>query len=107
MLRPFVVMPRATSNLHVKNVLPLTPPNELLKELPLSDRAAETVAAGRDEVCRVIHGQDRRLLVVVGPCSIHDLAAAREYADYLAGERRRLGRQLVILMRVYFEKPRT
>jgi 3-deoxy-7-phosphoheptulonate synthase len=75
--------------------------------LPLSERAADSVAAAREEVCRAIAGQDRRLLVVVGPCSIHDVSAAREYADYLLGERRRLGKQLLLLMRVYFEKPRT
>jgi 3-deoxy-7-phosphoheptulonate synthase len=65
------------------------------------------VATARDEVCRIINGQDRRLVVVVGPCSIHDVWAAREYADYLNGERRRVGKQLLLMMRVYFEKPRT
>jgi 3-deoxy-7-phosphoheptulonate synthase len=100
-------MPRAISNLHVKSARPLIAPTELIKEIPLSDRAAETVATARDEVCRVINGQDRRLVVVVGPCSIHDLGMAKEYASYLAGERKRLSGQLLILMRVYFEKPRT
>jgi 3-deoxy-7-phosphoheptulonate synthase len=100
-------MPRAISNVHVKSARALIAPVELIRELPLSERGAETVATGREEVSRIIAGQDRRLLVVVGPCSIHDVGAAREYADYLMGERRRLGRQLLILMRVYFEKPRT
>jgi 3-deoxy-7-phosphoheptulonate synthase len=100
-------MSRPVSNVHVESATALISPVSLSKELPLSDAAAETIAAAREEVCRVIHGQDRRLLVVVGPCSIHDVAAAKEYADYLTGQRRRLGKQLLILMRVYFEKPRT
>jgi 3-deoxy-7-phosphoheptulonate synthase len=100
-------MPRATSNLHVKSARALIAPSELIEELPLSERAAETVATARDEVCQVIQGDDRRLVVVVGPCSIHDVGMAKEYADYLMGERQRLSKQLLILMRVYFEKPRT
>jgi 3-deoxy-7-phosphoheptulonate synthase len=100
-------MSRPVSNVHVKSATALISPVELSREVPLSDKAAETVATARDEVCRIINGQDRRLLVVVGPCSIHDVWAAREYADYLHGERRRLGKQLMLLMRVYFEKPRT
>jgi 3-deoxy-7-phosphoheptulonate synthase len=100
-------MPRATSNLHVKSARALLPPSDLMEELPLSDHAADVVAAARDEVCKVIRGEDHRLVVVVGPCSIHDVGMAKEYADYLIGERNRLSRQLLILMRVYFEKPRT
>src|SRR4051794_6796602 len=100
-------MSRPVSNVHVKSAKPLISPVELSREVPLSEKAAETVATARDEVCRIINGQDRRLVVVVGPCSIHDVWAAREYADYLNGERRRLGKQLMLLMRVYFEKPRT
>ena len=100
-------MPRAISNVRVKSARALISPNDLIKELPLSDAAAETVATAREEVCRLIAGEDRRLVVIVGPCSIHDIGMAREYADYLMGERKRLSRQLLILMRVYFEKPRT
>jgi 3-deoxy-7-phosphoheptulonate synthase len=100
-------MPRPISNLRVRSAKALVPPADLIAEFPLSEAATDAVAAARDEVCRIIAGEDRRFLVVVGPCSIHDVAAAREYADYLAGERRRLRKQLLILMRVYFEKPRT
>jgi len=100
-------MPRAISNVHVKSARALISPSDLARELPLSEAAAETVAAAREEVCRIIAGEDRRLVVVVGPCSIHDIGMAKEYADYLVGERRRLSRHLLILMRVYFEKPRT
>src|SRR5687768_9525050 len=102
-----LVMPRAISNVHVKSARALISPADLIKELPLSEGAAETVATAREEVCRIIAGEDRRLVVVVGPCSIHDIGMAREYADYLMAERKRLSRQLLILMRVYFEKPRT
>jgi 3-deoxy-7-phosphoheptulonate synthase len=100
-------MARATNNLHVKSARALVPPNQLVAEVPLSETAAETVATAREEICRILRGEDRRLLVVVGPCSIHDVSAAREYADYLAAERQRLRGELMILMRVYFEKPRT
>src|SRR4051794_12022270 len=106
-LDPLRVMTRPISNVHVRSVRALVPPAEMIAEIPLSERAAEMVAGSRDEVCRIIEGQDQRLLVVVGPCSIHDVGAAKEYADYLMGQRRRLSRQLLILMRVYFEKPRT
>jgi len=100
-------MTRAVSNVHVKSARALISPSDLMKELPLSEAAAETVATAREEVCRVISGEDRRLVVLAGPCSIHDIGMAREYGDYLMGERKRLSRQLLILMRVYFEKPRT
>jgi 3-deoxy-7-phosphoheptulonate synthase len=99
--------PRAIANVHVRQTRALIPPGALAAELPLSERAAETVALAREEVGRILRGEDRRLVVVVGPCSIHDVAGANEYADFLAGERQRLGERLLILMRVYFEKPRT
>ena len=100
-------MPRATQDIHVKSFRPLLPPHELMQKLPTSERAAETIAGAREEIGRIIRGEDRRLLVVVGPCSIHDVRAAREYADYILSERRKYERQLLVLMRVYFEKPRT
>jgi 3-deoxy-7-phosphoheptulonate synthase len=102
-----IPMPRAISNVHVKSARALMSPADMAREIPLSEAAAETVATAREEICRIIAGQDRRMVVVVGPCSIHDIGMAKEYADYLGGERRRLSRHLLILMRVYFEKPRT
>src|SRR5262245_1872786 len=66
-------MPRAISNLHVKSARALISPSDLARELPLSEAAAETVATAREEVCRIIAGEDRRLVVIVGPCSIHDV----------------------------------
>jgi 3-deoxy-7-phosphoheptulonate synthase len=99
-------MPR-TSDLRIESYRPLLPPAILLEELPLSDRASETVARGRQDVARILRGEDDRLVLVVGPCSIHDPDAGIEYgrrlkklADEHAGE-------LCIVMRVYFEKPRT
>ncbi|BAO43162.1 3-deoxy-7-phosphoheptulonate synthase [Thiolapillus brandeum] len=82
-------------------------PRELRRKLPLSDGARETVARGRESVKKILQGEDSRLLVVVGPCSIHDPEAALDYARRLSGLRAELGSRLLILMRVYFEKPRT
>ena len=94
-------------NLHVRETVRLIAPRALKAELPLTDRAAPTVAVGRETVKRILRQEDPRLLVVVGPCSIHDPDAAREYASRLNALREELADQLFILMRVYFEKPRT
>lgn len=103
-MKPFVP---ETSNLHVTRFEPLVAPRALLTELPLTRRAATTVLEGRREVAAILQGTDPRLLVVVGPCSIHDPAAAREYARRLAALRAELAGTLSLVMRVYFEKPRT
>src|SRR4051812_1674613 len=100
-------MLRATDDLRIEQIRPLIPPAILMENLPLSERASTTVAEGREGVTRVLRQQDDRLVVVVGPCSIHDVAAARDYArglHALAGE---LADALCVVMRVYFEKPRT
>ncbi|HMF40669.1 MAG TPA: 3-deoxy-7-phosphoheptulonate synthase, partial [Polyangia bacterium] len=100
-------MLRPTDDLRIEQIRPLIPPAILMENLPLSERASTTVAEGREAVARVLRQQDDRLVVVVGPCSIHDVDAAREYArglHALAGE---LADALVVVMRVYFEKPRT
>ncbi len=97
----------ATADVRIKRLEPLVPPARLVSTLPLTDAAAVTVVSGRQQVERVLAGEDDRLLVVVGPCSIHDLDAARDYAKrlvVLAGE---LQDRLLVVMRVYFEKPRT
>lgn len=96
-----------TSNLRIKSLEPLVPPARLVALLPLDDAAARTVVAGRTAVERVLSGEDARLLAVVGPCSIHDVDAARDYATRLAGLARKLDDRLLVVMRVYFEKPRT
>ena len=87
--------------------VPLVRPEELRAELPLDDDLAEIVLAGRRDVARVLDGDDDRLLVVVGPCSVHDPAAALEYAARLADTATRLSDGLLVVMRVYFEKPRS
>src|SRR5438045_1072912 len=91
----------------IREIMELAPPSHLLREFPTSDVAAKTTFEGRSAVHRVLHGGDDRLLVVVGPCSIHDYDAAIDYATRLAALKRDLADELVIVMRVYFEKPRT
>jgi 3-deoxy-7-phosphoheptulonate synthase len=98
--------PRLT-DVRVREVLPLISPERLRAELPVSPESAATVLAGRSEVEAILRGEDDRLLAIVGPCSIHDPDAAREYARRLAAVRRETADRLAVLMRVYFEKPRT
>jgi 3-deoxy-7-phosphoheptulonate synthase len=98
---------RGTSNVHVLDTQPLTSPDELKVELPITEEAAEVVYRSREEVRAVLSGHDPRLLVVVGPCSIHDPRAALDYAERLLAIRRRVADDLLVIMRVYFEKPRT
>jgi 3-deoxy-7-phosphoheptulonate synthase len=97
----------STENLRVESVTRLTTPQELKKQLPLNDRSRKTVLQGRDAVRAVLSGNDRRLLVITGPCSIHDPVAAMDYARRLAALRDEVQERLLIVMRVYFEKPRT
>ena len=94
-------------DVRIQNIRPLMAPEILLEDLPLSDSQNETVFAGRREIERVIDGEDDRLVLVVGPCSIHDPEAGLEYARKLAPIREQYKDELAIVMRVYFEKPRT
>ncbi|MGC1309985.1 MAG: 3-deoxy-7-phosphoheptulonate synthase [Phormidesmis sp.] len=96
-----------TQDLHVVENRPLLPPNQLLQQLPLTETAAALVAQTRDRIRNIMHNEDRRLLVIVGPCSVHDVDAAYEYAQKLVKLREQYADQLEIVMRVYFEKPRT
>merc|ERR1719310_2451836 len=82
-------------------------PQLLLAELPMTSAGRETILRARDEISDVIQGKDDRLIVIVGPCSVHDPKAALEYAQRLVPEKARLSKDLLIVMRVYFEKPRT
>ena len=91
----------------IREIMELAPPAHLLREFPASERAATTTFEARQAIHRVLHGADDRLLVVVGPCSIHDYDAAIDYATRLSAQRRELAADLVVVMRVYFEKPRT
>jgi 3-deoxy-7-phosphoheptulonate synthase len=99
--------PQKTDDLRVSRIRPLIPPAVLIDELPVDDAAAAVIAGARRAAGRVLRGEDDRLLVVVGPCSIHDVAAARDYASRLVAEAARLADDLLVVMRVYFEKPRT
>ena len=100
-------MIRRTENLRVAEVRRLTAPTQLKARLPISAEVTRTVVEGREIVQRILDGVDPRLLVVVGPCSIHDEAGALEYAGRLGELRREVDGQLFVVMRVYFEKPRT
>ena len=100
-------MIRRTDDLRIRDVRPLIPPAILLEEIPISERASIVVSDVRAAIADVIGGRDPRLVVVVGPCSIHDTQAAFEYAERLKKTADRLAGSLVIVMRTYFEKPRT
>src|SRR5574341_482449 len=97
-----------TDDERIENIVPLPPPEHLIRFFPIQGTPVETlITETRRKVRAILHGKSDRLLVVIGPCSIHDPAAALEYARRLAGERKRRADDLEILMRVYFEKPRT
>ena len=96
-----------THDLHVVDTRPLVPPALLHRDLPIDAKATETVATARSRIQAILRGLDQRLLVIVGPCSVHDVDAARDYAQRLAPLRERHAAELEVVMRVYFEKPRT
>ena len=96
-----------TNNLNVSGLTPLIAPADLKQVLPLSEECAEFVARSRTQVKDILWNRDPRMMVVIGPCSIHDPKAALEYAERLAALNEELRDQLMIIMRVYFEKPRT
>ena len=96
-----------TDDLRIEQGDELLAPMQVMRELPATERSEQATQAGRTAVHDILRGADDRLLVVVGPCSIHDAAAALDYARLLEAERERLGADLAIVMRVYFEKPRT
>ncbi len=98
---------KRTSNLRIRGLTPLIAPTDLKQVFPLSEAGAEFVTSARDQIKAILFGQDPRLMVVVGPCSIHDPRAAIEYAERLAKLAVELQDQLLLVMRVYFEKPRT
>ncbi len=96
-----------TDDLRIDTLRPLISPAILMEDLPVTEPISATVSEGRESVGRIMRGEEDRLVVVVGPCSIHDPVAALEYAGRLAERQRELARDLCIVMRVYFEKPRT
>ena len=100
-------MKHITDDVRIREIKELSPPMHVLREFPPTENSAATTYEARQALHRVLHGADDRLVVVIGPCSIHDYDAAIEYARKLQVERLRLAGDLLIVMRVYFEKPRT
>ena len=94
-------------NVNVQSIQPLVSPREFLEQYPITPHLADLVMDGREQVARIIRGDDDRMLMVVGPCSIHDLEAGYAYAQRLKELATELQDQLLVVMRVYFEKPRT
>jgi len=100
-------MYQVTDDVRIDGLKPLIPPAILIDEMPVSEQASNTIVAARNIAGSIVRGMDDRLLVVVGPCSIHDPIAAMEYADRLRVVAERLNDDLLVMMRVYFERPRT
>jgi 3-deoxy-7-phosphoheptulonate synthase len=100
-------MPYRTDDIRIKEIKELVPPSHVLREFPISERTAQLTYDTRQAVHRILHGADDRLLVIMGPCSIHDVKAAKEYAGKLKEAKDRLAEDVLLVMRVYFEKPRT
>jgi 3-deoxy-7-phosphoheptulonate synthase len=98
---------KQTYDIHVKEFIPLIPPIALKHEIPISEKAGETVISGRETIQRILKREDRRMLVITGPCSIHDEKAALEYAEKLKSLQEEVVDTQFLVMRVYFEKPRT
>ncbi len=97
-----------TDDLRIRDVTPLPPPEHLIRFFPIAGTPVETlIQKARHDVREIMHGRDDRLLVIIGPCSIHDPAAALEYARKLKEQRAKYADTLEVVMRVYFEKPRT
>jgi 3-deoxy-7-phosphoheptulonate synthase len=99
--------PHNTDDVRIRELKELTPPNHLIREFPCSEQVSSLIYETRQSLHRILHGMDDRLIVIVGPCSIHDTKAAIDYAKRLVDARKRFAGELEIVMRVYFEKPRT
>ena len=95
------------NNLNVKTQQILSTPQIIKKEIPVPETATSTIIQGRKSIESILDGSDKRLLVVVGPCSIHDTKAAMDYANRLKALSEKVSETMMIVMRVYFEKPRT
>jgi 3-deoxy-7-phosphoheptulonate synthase len=97
----------STDDVRISEIKELRTPEELINEFPVSENASETVHSARQQISHVLNDKDDRMVVVVGPCSIHDPQAAREYAVKLLEQKTKYEKDLLIVMRIYFEKPRT
>ncbi len=100
-------MRRPTDDLRILQTRPLVPPAILQEELPLGDDASEHIFQSRQQIVEILHGRDQRIVAVVGPCSIHDVDAARAYGERLKGIADEVADKVLVVMRAYFEKPRT
>nr|MCS5586538.1 3-deoxy-7-phosphoheptulonate synthase [Gammaproteobacteria bacterium] len=100
-------MQHNTDNLRITSSAPMVAPTELMGEYPLSEKGSSGIFQTRKAIKDILEGRDKRLMVIVGPCSIHDPKSAREYAQRLLALKTELNDDLLIVMRVYFEKPRT
>tara|TARA_R110000787_G_scaffold127867_4_gene239506 strand:- start:1185 stop:2261 length:1077 start_codon:yes stop_codon:yes gene_type:complete len=98
---------RVLENVNVQSQEVLLTPEQLKKDIPLTEKAARTILEGRDSIQRILNREDYRIFIVVGPCSIHDVEAAKDYAQHLQKLASSVSDTLLIVMRVYFEKPRT
>ena len=98
---------RTLENLNIQSQAVLLTPNELKSDIALSEAATQTIAQGRSDIESILERRDHRIFVVIGPCSIHDIDAAKDYAQRLKALADQVGDTLLIVMRVYFEKPRT
>ena len=101
------MQPSATRDINIDSTTPLTTPIDLVNKLPITPEVERTVISGREQVRNILNGQDTRLMMIFGPCSIHDEEVALDYAQRLAEMSKKLSDRMLILMRVYFEKPRT
>jgi 3-deoxy-7-phosphoheptulonate synthase len=96
-----------TNNLKIKGITPIIAPSDMRQVFPMTEDGSEFITSSRDQIKKILRGEDPRLMVVVGPCSIHDIKGAIDYAERLSALACELSDQLFIIMRVYFEKPRT
>lgn len=96
-----------TDDLRIRGIKEVIAPEEIHKQFPSTDNGQKTVTETRRAIHKILTGEDDRLIVIIGPCSIHDVGAAKEYAGHIKTAREKLGQDLLIIMRVYFEKPRT
>ncbi|MBT3548660.1 MAG: 3-deoxy-7-phosphoheptulonate synthase [Gammaproteobacteria bacterium] len=100
-------MSKLTDDLKISSMKELISPSELINQLPMTEEAIRTVVKTRSEIIDILDGKDERLILIVGPCSIHDIDAAHEYAKKLLEVKKKVEKNILIIMRVYFEKPRT
>ena len=97
----------STQDIHVRGTVPLVSPEQMKQQLPASTQSIDCVLSSREMIANILNGQDQRLMLIVGPCSIHDEQAALEYGRRMTTLAQELSDTLLIVMRVYFEKPRT